>query len=104
MHAGVWWTQSKAGAWQWLDEKAKIWRWYEDGTPSSPTATDLTPSREIDPALVAPPGTPAHQIEPTTTNVATTTSAELERIADLHARGVLTDEEFQQAKQRVLRG
>ena len=30
-------------------------------------------------------------------------SAELERLADLHARGVLTDEEFQQAKQQVLR-
>jgi Short C-terminal domain len=29
-------------------------------------------------------------------------SAELERLADLHARGILTDDEFQQAKQRVL--
>ena len=29
-------------------------------------------------------------------------SAELERLAGLHARGVLTDEEFQQAKQNVL--
>jgi hypothetical protein len=29
-------------------------------------------------------------------------SAELERLAALHERGVLSDEEFQQAKQRVL--
>jgi hypothetical protein len=30
-------------------------------------------------------------------------AAEIERLADLHERGVLTDDEFQEAKQRVLR-
>jgi hypothetical protein len=31
------------------------------------------------------------------------TAAEIERLADLHARGILSDDEFQQAKQNVLR-
>ena len=107
-HAGVWWTQGgKEGAWQWLDEKAKIWRWYADGTPSSPGATDLTPSREIDPALVSPPGTSSQTLAQETDERPTALqslapSAELERLGDLHARGILTDDEFQQAKRRVL--
>jgi hypothetical protein len=55
--------------------------------------------------VISPPGTdPPLQIEQQATSPATTPSAELEQLAELHARGVLSDEEFQQAKQQVLRG
>lgn len=105
-HAGHWWTQTDAGRWQWLDEAAKVWRWYEDGTPSSPGVSDRTPSRKVDPAFISPPGaTPQRkQIEVPAAGHSPAPSAELERLADLHTRGVLTDEEFQRAKQRVLDG
>ena len=108
-HAGFWWTKAPTSdRWQWLDETTNVFRWYPDGTPSVPSSTtDLTPSRALDPAVVSPPGTDtAIQIESqgtVQTVLPSSTSAELERLADLHARGVLTDEEFQQAKQRVLR-
>ena len=106
-HAGVWWTQDEAGLWQWLDQNAKTWRWYEDGTPCSPSVTDRTPSLDIDPALVRPPDTQAFAEEDDEQLVAPQSpapSAELERLGDLHARGILTDDEFRQAKQRVLDG
>jgi hypothetical protein len=60
--------------------------------------------------VISPPGTdPPLQIErevasPATTATTTTPSAELDRLAELHARDVLSDEAFQQAKQHVLRG
>jgi hypothetical protein len=101
-HAGHWWFRSSSGKWQWYDEKANIWRWYEDGTPTSQTATDRTPSVEVDPAVTAPPGETLRQS--VADREAPGPSAELERLADLHARGVLSDEEFQQAKKQVLAG
>ena len=101
-HAGFWWIAGKSGRWQWLDEKANLWRWYPEGTPSSPSVTDQTPSHELDPAVISPPGTDA-PIAIERQGASVPPSAELERLADLHARGVLTDEEFQQAKQQVLR-
>jgi hypothetical protein len=106
-HAGFWWAKaSTSDRWQWLDETARIFRWYPEGTPSNPSeTTDQTPSRALDPTVISPPGAdPPLQIEQQATSPATTTSAELERLAELHARGVLNDEEFQQAKQQVLRG
>jgi hypothetical protein len=102
-HAGYWWVgPGKSGKWQWHDEKQKVWRWYDTGIQSSPTAKDLTPSREVDPAVIAPPGGEARGTAVSVGQEAGTPSAELERLADLHARGVLTDDEFQQAKRRVL--
>jgi hypothetical protein len=109
-HAGVWWTQNDAGVRQWLDENAKTWRWYSDGTPSSPSVSDRTPSLKIDPTLVSPPGTAAQTNaregidEQRVALQSPAPSAELERLGELHARGILTDEEFRQAKQRVLDG
>ncbi|HEU4702312.1 MAG TPA: SHOCT domain-containing protein, partial [Conexibacter sp.] len=93
--------------WQWLDKAADTWRWYEDGTPSSPSVTDRTPSLTIDPKLVSPPGRAAEAIgregiENQSVAQPPAPSAELERLGELHARGILTDEEFQQAKRRVL--
>jgi hypothetical protein len=104
-HAGVWWVAgTKTGEWQWFDETANTWRWYKDGTPSNPSTTDKTPSRAIDPAFVQPPA--AESESPTTAAASESQSRspvdELEQIAALHARGVLTDEEFQAAKARVL--
>ena len=88
-----------------MDER-NVWRWYRDGTPSSPSATDRGPSRVLDPAVISPPGAESSSAVPRLDAgqpSAPTPSAELERLADLHARGVLNDEEFQQAKQQVLR-
>ena len=120
-HAGVRWSQGAAGEWQWFDRDIYAWRWYKDGTLS----TDLSevprrfrrradkPSKEIDPQSVSPPSLPQikspapvdetkHSPEiPSAESPAL--AAEIERLADLHARGILTDNEFQEAKQRVLR-
>ena len=100
-HAGVWWAQTKDGDWQWLDEKGNnSWRWYKDGTPGRPSATDRTPSRQIDPATVAPPDASSESVTqdaikaPPVTSESTALSGELERLADLHTRGVLDDDEF----------
>jgi hypothetical protein len=50
-----------------------------------------------------PDGAPGKQTVPKTpAPPESSPSAELERLAALHERGVLSDEEFQQAKQRVL--
>jgi hypothetical protein len=109
-HAGFWWVKaSNSERWQWLDETTNVFRWYPEGTPSVPSSTtDQSPSRALDAAVVSPPGTePPIQIErqgASQTVLPASTSGELERLADLHARGVLSDEEFQQAKQRVLQG
>ena len=120
-HAGVRWTLGKAGKWQWFDEDVRAWRWYEDGTMSSPLAeipmrlreAAAKPSKRIDPAVVAPPSqralespAPAKRTERAPeipSGDAPALAAEIERLADLHERGVLTDDEFQEAKQRVLR-
>ena len=107
-HAGFWWAEATTSdRWQWLDESTRVFRWYPEGTPSSPSATDQSPSLALDPAVISPPGTdPPTQIEgqgAVQTVLPPSTSAELERLAELHARGVLSDEEFQQAKQQVLR-
>lgn len=107
-HAGVWWAQgASSGKWVWADEEERVWRWYEDGTPSDPSATDKTPNLKIDPALVSPPSVPAPESARSPENSSADSHAlatEIERLADLHARGVLSDDEFQQAKQRVLHG
>lgn len=103
---GFWWLEgTPAGrSLEWLGEKAKL---RPEGTPSVPSATtDQTPSRALDPAVISPPGTDAPiAIERQGASLSSppSASAEFERLADLHARGVLTDEEFQQAKQQVLR-
>jgi hypothetical protein len=117
-HAGVWWVQSGAGAWQWLDPKANVWWWFADGTPASPSTTSLTPSIVIDRSVTSPPevaapyktGDAGAKLAPTEVETepalardsSVATSAELERLANLHTRGVLTDEEFRLAKARLL--
>jgi hypothetical protein len=106
LHAGVWWSKGRTDEWQWIDEDAKIWRWYKDGTPSDPAAVDKTPNLRIDPSIVRPPReTPVP--EASTDGAETTTASgsfasELERLADLHARGALSDEQFETAKARLL--
>lgn len=93
-HAGFWWCQSASGEWQWLDKTVNTWRWYRDGTPSSPSAADTTPSRALDPAFVEPPA--AHEPDvPWPVD-------EIEQVVARHARGALTDEEFQAAMDRLL--
>lgn len=85
-----------------LAPKAQTWRWYKDGTPSDPAATDKTPNLLINPAVVSPP--PVETSAPTPSEVPQTDSfaGELERLADLHARGALSDEQFEAAKARLL--
>lgn len=48
------------------------------------------------------PGVPEHNVTPTASNEGPSAVSELERLADLHARGSLTDEEFAKAKARIL--
>lgn len=121
-HAGVMWCHSPGG-WQWYDADTSVWRWYKDGTSTGSSHLKgaarrraIEPSTKIDPAVVSPPSipepaSPAPAVAPTPERPSESPAAdspalagELERLADLHARGVLTDEEFQQAKQRVLSG
>jgi hypothetical protein len=99
-HEGVWWTQSESGEWQWEDVKTNAWRWYKDGTPSSPSATDMTPSRAIDPAIIQPPT--VRQPELVATSELPSAADEFEKLASLRERRVLTEEEFQAAKARLL--
>ena len=100
-HAGVWWVRTgEPSEWQWHDDKANVWRWYRDGTPSTPGATDMTPNLAIDPAVVAPPSPPKPEL-PSATEPSSTAD-EFEKLAALHERGVLSDEEFQAAKARLL--
>jgi hypothetical protein len=100
----MWWAKAPSkDEWQWFDENARIWRWYTSGTPSDPTVTDRTPNLRIDPAVVRPPDSP--WVEPATNSHKQPTESfadELERVADLHARGALTDDEFEAAKARLL--
>jgi len=100
-HAGVWWVQGESGEWQWLDEGANIFRWYKDGTASSPGASDKAPNLLIDPAVISPPD--AREMEATLPTAATASvTGELERLTELHARGALSDEQFEAAKSRLL--
>ena len=73
------------------------------GTWSKP-ATHASTALE---AVSASPEQPAAAVVDATSVEATVTpsppSVELDRLADLHARGVLTDDEFTQAKARALR-
>jgi hypothetical protein len=106
-HAGVWWIAGlKTGEWQWLDEEGDTWRWYRDGTPSSPGVTDMTPNLRVNPALVTPPETASPSETPSSSQLVPSdspaTTNELERLAALHERDALTDEEFRAAKARVL--
>lgn len=103
-HAGAWWLKGASNKWQWLHEQTRTWRWYEDGTPSDPKATDKTPNLTIDPAVVSPPPDAA-KLEPATASSDRQTDSfagELERLADLHARGALSDDQFEAAKARLL--
>jgi hypothetical protein len=103
-HAGVWWSKGKSNEWQWIDEKAHVWRWYKDGTPSDPAAVDKTPNLAIDPAVVNPPAAAVDvQAQPrrSAPDVASV-AGELERLVDLHARGALSDDQFEAAKNRLL--
>jgi hypothetical protein len=104
LHAGVWWAKGQSREWQWYDEKARVWRYYKDGTPANPAVTDKTPNLMIDPAVVSPPPEP---IEPSSASPperqpTDSFAGELERLADLHARGSLDDEQFEAAKTRLL--
>lgn len=105
-HAGVWWTKGPGASdeWQWIDESAKIGRWYKDGTPSNPAATDMTPNLRIDPAVVKPPHeAPSREAQAgASSQQGDSVATELERLADLHARGALSDEQFETAKTRLL--
>jgi Short C-terminal domain len=100
-HAGVWWVQGTVtGRWVWFDNQGRIWRWYSDGTPMDADAPDKTPNLLIDPAVVSPP-----VVEATASSEAQATESftgELERLADLHHRGALSDEQFEVAKSRLL--
>ena len=104
LHAGVWWAKGQSKEWQWYQEEARTWRWYKDGTPANPAVTDKTPNLMIDPAVVSPPDAP--RLEPVTASPerlpTDSYAGELERIADLHARGALDDEQFEAAKSRLL--
>jgi hypothetical protein len=101
-HAGVWWTIRKSDEWQWLDEERLIWRWYKDGTPSDPATTDRTPNLRINPALVRPPDAPRAEPVAAGEQRSESFAEELERLADLHAREALSDNQFEAAKQRLL--
>ena len=50
----------------------------------------------------APPATPAEAGRPATSPLAPSTVTELERLADLRAKGVLTEAEFQAQKAKIL--
>jgi Short C-terminal domain len=85
---GFWWFPSGAGGWQWFNEMTNAWNVYEEGGSSGPRPPDAFP--------VAPGEETATQADPTQLG------QELERLAKLHARGSLTDDEFLQAKRRML--
>jgi hypothetical protein len=100
LHAGVWWSKRQSDEWQWWDDAGPCWRWYKDGTPSDAANAHKPPSLRIDPAVVSPPpelATTSPERQPTDSF-----AGELERLADLHARGSLDDEQFEVAKTRLL--
>jgi hypothetical protein len=101
-HAGVWWSKGESDEWQWIDEKAKTWRWYKDGTPSDPVAADKTPNLMINPAVVSPPPVSKVAAIASAERQPESFAGELERLADLHARGALDDDQFEAAKARLL--
>jgi hypothetical protein len=92
-HEGIWWFQSDAGKWQWLDESTNTWTWYEEVAPQRAV------SGEEQPTAIAPPAEAPKAVE---AQKPPTELGSLEDLASLHARGVLTDEEFQKAKARLL--
>lgn len=102
LHAGVWWSRGKSDEWQWVDDEAHIWRWYKDGTPSDPAAVDKTANLRIDPAVVRPPDRASIDPAAPQSQELASFAGELERLADLHARGALTDDQFEAAKVRLL--
>jgi hypothetical protein len=123
-HADLWWVQADSGRWQYLDAEEKGWHWYEADAPGGPssspssassaavdqsqegadTTTDATRSDSPSAELERPPPSPPS--EPPTDSrerqPAQSFAGELERLADLHARGALSDEEFESAKRRLL--
>jgi hypothetical protein len=101
LHAGVWWSKGVTDEWNWIDDDG-VWRKYKDGTPSSPTATDMTPNLRIDPAIVRPPDAPELAQITASRPTGDSVASELERLADLHARGALSDDQFEAAKARLL--
>ena len=60
------------------------------------------PTRAVDPDAGADAGTPSRPDSPATSPLSPSVTTELERLADLRARGVLTEEEFQAQKARIL--
>ncbi len=66
--------------------------------PSPSLAPPLAPSPPAAPPAPAPPAPPVPTAAPAAPNVTT----ELERLADLRTRGVLTEEEFQSQKAKIL--
>ena len=102
-HAGVWWTKGSSDEWQWIDEKTWAWHWYKDGTPSE--GIDRTPNLLIDPAVISPPDAPKLELAAASSERqrADSFAGELERLADLHARGALNDDQFEAAKSHLLR-
>jgi hypothetical protein len=101
LHAGVWWSKGDTDEWHWIDEN-NVWRKYKDGMPSSPGAIDMTPSLRIDPSVVRPPDAPELAQVTAGSSAEESVVGELERLTDLHARGALSNEQFEAAKARLL--
>jgi hypothetical protein len=70
-----------------------------DATPSAPSASGSTASPNDE---VAGQALGEDRSDQQVTERVPSTSAELERLAELHDRGVLSDDEFRLAKARVL--
>jgi hypothetical protein len=85
-----------------LDRREQCVAQYKDGAPSSPGATDMTPSLRIDPSVVRPPDAPELAQVTAGSSAEASVVGELERLTDLHARGALSDEQFEAAKARLL--
>jgi hypothetical protein len=98
LHEDVWWAQNDTGVWHWLDAETNTWKIFEDPASSGSPLADLTATSDNPPDVV----TTDAKSDKAVGDGLPSTSAELERLADLHARSVLTDEEFRLAKARLL--
>jgi hypothetical protein len=100
-HDGRWWIQDESGSWQWLDEAANTWTLFAPAaTPSALPSAAASQSVESDSTVVTKPNpTPAVA---DVAGAGVVPNEELERLTELHTRGILTDAEFESAKSRVL--
>jgi hypothetical protein len=91
LHAGVWWSKGATNEWK-LDRRRPDLAEVQGRNSDRPAAADQTPNLRIDPAIVRPPDAPELALTTASSETPTSVASELERLADLHARGALSDD------------